>query len=155
MKTNIVSVVLAAGALALAIWNERRARAAEERLNNLRSSHYRLSDQMRSEHQTFQSELNALKAQLRTASGAPLFDSTMTVREAIELDPRAADVMAAFHIGGCSSCAVSADDTLQFAAEGNGQSAQRLVAALNKLGTSDADHVQAMLERRPNVEIAL
>jgi hypothetical protein len=155
MNVSYVSLIVSLAALGWGFWNQRRAQAAEEQLRNVRSSHFRLADQVRQENESLQRELGGLKAQWRAMGHGALFHGAMSVRDAIELDPRAADVLAAFHIGGCSSCAVSPDDTLQYAAEGNGQPVDKLLAALNRLTSSEGVEIEAMLERRPNVEISL
>ncbi|MDQ4076551.1 MAG: hypothetical protein M3220_09940, partial [Chloroflexota bacterium] len=87
--------------------------------------------------------------------GEALFHADMTVGEAVEIDRRAVEVLSAFHIGGCSSCAVSPEDTLRYAAEGNGQDVQRLLDVLNKLVSYEGDSVVEMLGRQPNVQISL
>lgn len=152
---NYLSLLLSLAALGWGFWNHRRANEAEARLDNVRNSHFRLADQLREQVGQLEGELHTLQRQVRAVKGESLFHETMTIGEAIALDARAADVLGAFHIGGCSGCAVSPEDTIQQAATGNGQDLAKLLAALNQLATGQADEVQTMLERKPNVQLSL
>jgi hypothetical protein len=68
----------------------------------------------------------------------------MTLAEAIAIDPRVRQVLAQFHLGGCSACAVDEADTIEHAAMSNGIDAVRLMAALDGL-----DDAQQPLQRSP------
>jgi hybrid cluster-associated redox disulfide protein len=57
----------------------------------------------------------------------------MTVEEAFALHPSARWVFASYHLGGCSSCAVSNEETLQQVAEAYGLSLEKLIRDLNSL----------------------
>lgn len=155
MKLDLLSLLLSGVALAWGWWNHRRAGEAEARLATLRGAHYRLADEAREALGRLEGELQGLRRQLRATQGGTLFEPTTTVGEAVALDPRAADVLAAFHIGGCGSCAVSDDTTLQFAAGSNGQDVDKVLAALNKLPTASEAEVATLLQQRPNVQISL
>jgi hypothetical protein len=48
------------------------------------------------------------------------FEPGMTVGEALSLQPNARWVFTSFHLGGCSRCAVSTEETLAQVAEGYG-----------------------------------
>ncbi|MBA3531564.1 MAG: hypothetical protein H0T73_06530 [Ardenticatenales bacterium] len=156
MKTENITLFFSLLALGWGFWNHRRASQTQERLENVRNSHFRLADQMREQVGKLEDEVRSLHQQLRTAKGgATLFHAEMTIAEAMTVEPRATEVLGAFHIGGCSSCAVSPEDTLRQAAEANEQNIQQVLEALNKLAGSEAADVQSMLERRPNVQISL
>ncbi len=151
----IISLLLSLVALGWGFLTHRRATEAEVRLENVRNSHFRLADQQRSDSDTLKAEIRALREQLRIQRGGARFHEAMTVGAAMELDPRVVDVLGAFHIGGCSSCAVSPEDTLRYAAEGNGQSLDTVLQALNQLGSREEAEVARMLERKPNVQLSL
>lgn len=150
-----ISLLLSLAALGWGLLTHRRATEAESRLENVRNSHFRLADQLRAESATLKAEIRALREQMRVQQGGARFHEAMTVGEALELDPRVVDVLGAFHIGGCSSCAVSPEDTLRYAAEGNGQDFATVLQALNQLGSRNEGDVARMLERKPNVQISL
>lgn len=61
------------------------------------------------------------------------FDASMTVGEALSLHPRAGEVFAAFHLGGCSHCSINEHETIQEVTAGYGVDADMLVEALNGL----------------------
>ncbi len=149
-----ISLLVSLAALVWGVVNHRRASEAEARLQNVRSSHFRLADQTRSQLESLTSELRLLQQQQRAQQGTALFHPEMTVADALARDARAADVMGAFHIGGCDGCAVSPDETLRHAAEGNGQDMDALLAALNQLDDPQAE-IARKLARRPNVQITL
>lgn len=57
----------------------------------------------------------------------------MTVGEALAFHPGARWVFTAYHIGGCSHCAMSEEETLAQLAEGYGLSLEKLIRDLNSL----------------------
>lgn len=63
----------------------------------------------------------------------PRFDPEMKVGEALALHPSARWVFAAYHLGGCTHCAVSNEETLTQVAEGYGLSLDKLLSDLNSL----------------------
>ena len=64
---------------------------------------------------------------------AKRFSAEMTVGEALSLDARTKWVLAAYHIGGCASCALSDEETLEELARGYGLRLEELLEALNGL----------------------
>jgi Fe-S cluster biogenesis protein NfuA len=156
MKLSLLSLLLSVAAAAWAAITHRRARDLEIRLDNLRVSHSRLASHSREQHENLERELKRLRNHLRQRAGdGELFQPDLTIEQAFELDPRAADVLSAFHIGGCSSCAVSPTDTLEFAATANGQDVKQLLAVLNRLGADSGGDLLTELERKPNVQLSL
>ena len=57
----------------------------------------------------------------------------MTVGEAFAHHPSARWVFASYHLGGCSTCAVSNEETIAQVAEGYGLSLEKLLHDLNSL----------------------
>lgn len=66
-------------------------------------------------------------------SGGIVLEPSMKIAEAIALDPHMRDVLAQFHLGGCSSCAIDEEDTLEQAVVSHGIDLGRLMAALTAL----------------------
>lgn len=64
------------------------------------------------------------------------FVPQMTVEEALALHPSAKWVLAAYHIGGCSQCAMSEEETLEQVAAGYQLPLDHLLSDLNSLLTS-------------------
>jgi hybrid cluster-associated redox disulfide protein len=67
------------------------------------------------------------------ASGSPRFRGDMTVGEALQVHPGVFDVFQMFHLGGCSHCGVSPDDTLDAVGRNNGIPVEALLEQLNAL----------------------
>lgn len=61
------------------------------------------------------------------------FVAEMTVDSALALHPSVRWVFAAYHLGGCSNCASSSEETLAEVATGYGVSLERLLSDLNAL----------------------
>jgi hybrid cluster-associated redox disulfide protein len=61
------------------------------------------------------------------------FQPEMTVEQALAFHPAARWVFASYHLGGCSTCAMSNEETLAEVAEGYGLSLERLLRDLNSL----------------------
>jgi hypothetical protein len=57
----------------------------------------------------------------------------MSVREVIALHPQAQEVLAGFHLGGCSSCAVDPDASLADVCRQSGVDVGLVLANLNNL----------------------
>ena len=64
------------------------------------------------------------------------FEPQMTVEQALALHPSAKWVFAAYHIGGCSGCAKSEDETLEEVAVGYQLPLDKLLNDLNSLLSS-------------------
>ena len=62
-----------------------------------------------------------------------LFHADMTVGEAMQLHPRAREVFAGFHLGGCAHCAISEFETIRQICEGYGVPVDMLIGSLNSL----------------------
>ena len=61
------------------------------------------------------------------------FEPEMTVEQALAFHPAARWVFSSYHLGGCSTCAMSNEETLAEVAEGYGLSLERLLRDLNSL----------------------
>ena len=57
----------------------------------------------------------------------------MTIAEALAVHPKVTEVLANFHLGGCSHCAVSDVDTIEGACQTYGLDEKALMAALTGL----------------------
>jgi hybrid cluster-associated redox disulfide protein len=63
------------------------------------------------------------------------FMKEMTVGEAMSVHPNARWVFASYHLGGCSHCAISNEETIEQVAEGYGVPLDKLIEDLNTLLT--------------------
>lgn len=64
------------------------------------------------------------------------FTKEMTVGEAMTTHPNARWVFASYHLGGCSHCAISNEETIEQVAEGYGVPLDKLIDDLNSLLTA-------------------
>jgi hybrid cluster-associated redox disulfide protein len=94
-----------------------------------------------------------LRLELLMRTGGAQFSPEMTVREAMLLHPLSEQVLAGFHLGGCSSCAVAPDDTLAAICRGHGVDETELLANLNGLlkGANGAGLQQPI--KAPNIHL--
>lgn len=61
------------------------------------------------------------------------FNKEMTIQEAMNTHPKAREVFAGFHLGGCSHCAIAEFETIAQVAEGYGVPVDTLLETLNSL----------------------
>ncbi len=64
------------------------------------------------------------------------FEADMTLGAALKMHERAREVFAAFHLGGCTHCAMNETETIAQATAGYGINAEKLLSALNELPLS-------------------
>ena len=62
-----------------------------------------------------------------------MFTADMTVAEAMQAHPRAREVLAGYHLGGCAHCAISEFETIKQVCEGYGVPVDTLIDTLNSL----------------------
>jgi hybrid cluster-associated redox disulfide protein len=133
MAVQTIALVVAVVALVVAYLAVRRAGAVDLRLSRLDDNLLSL----RSEFTESQAKLSAQIADWRLAqrrqSGELKFEPGMTIAEALQVHPRVAEVLASFHLGGCSQCAVSDVDTIEGACQTYGIDQGALMQALNGL----------------------
>jgi hybrid cluster-associated redox disulfide protein len=130
---NVLVVLLALGALGIATITLFRQRFLRDALRDAQRRLYLAQARLNELESTVQKEMQALRALVRRQSGGPLVEPTMKIADAIALDPRMRDVLAQFHLGGCSSCAINEEDTIEQAAMTYGIDLGRLMAALTAL----------------------
>jgi hybrid cluster-associated redox disulfide protein len=66
-------------------------------------------------------------------ASAKKFYADMTIGEAMMLHPRAREVFAGFHLGGCAHCGINEFETIAQVTEGYGVPQEMLLGALNSL----------------------
>ncbi|HNZ48277.1 MAG TPA: disulfide oxidoreductase [Candidatus Hydrogenedentes bacterium] len=66
------------------------------------------------------------------------FSADMTVADAMKLHPRAAEVFAAFHLGGCAHCHINAFETIEQVCGAYGVEVSVLLEVLEGLFTNEA-----------------
>lgn len=129
---------------------------ATRRLDRYNRALYSANDDLRQ----LREELSETKAQLRVelmlGNHHAAFTPTTTVREAQLLHGQAAQVLAGYHLGGCSSCAVEPDATLGQICQEQGRDLTQLLVTLNGLRQAPNDQSIDQIKplKLPNVELA-
>lgn len=147
-----IIALLMAGAALLVTWRAtRELKALTAKLDRLQTTLYETRQEQRAlQEQTFQ-RIATLDVSWQKATGKLRFDPDAPLMHLYEIEPRAQAVLAAFHIGGCASCAVDESGTLAQVVRERGADLDRVLAALNTL---PADGRPADL-RMPNVRLDL
>ena len=128
-----VVAVVAVVALLFAWRSARRANYLQERLESTSNRYFTVSNQLRELEESSQREILDLKVELKRQAGLLKFEPQMTIGEITDMHPRAVEVLAGYHLGGCSSCAVSPGQTLLSAAQQHNINLERLLGSLRQL----------------------
>jgi hybrid cluster-associated redox disulfide protein len=131
--SNVLIVLTALGALGIAAITFFRQRFLRDLLRDTQRRLYLAQARLNELESTMQKELQVLRGLVRRSSGGPLVESTMKIADVLAIDSRSRDVFAQFHLGGCSSCAINEDQTIEQAAMSYGVDLKRLMAALTAL----------------------
>ncbi len=131
----MTTIALLVGALSLIIayLAFRRADAVEKRLADTNNKLLELSSQLAQVADEARDGLTGLRLEMRQRAGELSFSPDMTIAEAMNVHPKVSEVLATFHLGGCSHCAVSDVDTIQGACQSYGIDQKTLMTALNQL----------------------
>jgi len=126
---TIAALFVAVLSLVIAYLAFRRADALDKRLSETNDKLFDLRSQLSDAN----GELRSLRLEMRRQAGDLSFSPTMTIAEAMEVHPQVVQVLANFHLGGCSHCAVSDVDTIEGACQSYGIDQSALMTALNQL----------------------
>ena len=127
---TVLTVLLAAVALGVATISLFKQRFLRETVRDTQRRLYLAQARLNELESTVQKDLQALRSMLQRQSGTPFFTASMKIADAIAIDPRIRDLLAQFHLGGCSSCAINEEYTIERAALNYGVDLDRLMAAL-------------------------
>ncbi|GEM_PF-238754 len=126
--------LMAAAGAWLYLWRlSHELATAQRRLDRYNRALFDVNERIQALEERHAAEQAQLQAQIRWLTGRARFTPEMTVREAQALHPQAPEILAAFHLGGCSGCAVDPDERLDQVARRNGLDVQELLAQLNQL----------------------
>lgn len=110
-----------------------RQRSCHETLRDVQRRLYVTQARLNEMESFMQKELQTLRALTRQQGGGALFVASMKIADAIAIDSRVRDVLAQFHLGGCSSCAINEEHSIEQAALSYGVDLGRLMNALAAL----------------------
>lgn len=139
---TIAALIVAIVALLLAFLAMRQVSALQERVERATSTLYELRSALNEANGKLDEKLNDLQFNMRRQAGETIFRPNMTIAEAMSVHPRVQEVLSSFHLGGCSSCAVSDVDTIEGACQSYGIDQRALMNALNNLTGGGADPVK-------------
>ena len=141
---SIVALVVALLAMAYAWKLNRELDTARGRLDRYNRALFNAEEAIRTLRAELETTRSEWRIELLKRSGDARFAPEMTVREAQMLHPQAQQILAGYHLGGCSSCAVDDGDTLAAICQANGLAPATLLTDLNRLLESsrpgDAEH---------------
>jgi hybrid cluster-associated redox disulfide protein len=133
MAIQTIALVVAVVALAVAYVAVRRAGAVDARLSHIGDELSGLRSELTGSQEKLSGQIADLRLAQRRQAGELKFEPSMTIAEALQVHPRVAEVLANFHLGSCSQCAVSDVDTIEGACQTYGIDQGALMQALNGL----------------------
>ncbi len=127
----------------------------KERIAQVNSRVYHLRRQMHEAQEKNDQELKHLKFEVMKLRGNLSVTPEMRVGDILMLHPQAQQILAGFHLGGCSSCSVDDHQSLAEAAAVNGRELDPILTALNGLVTEgqDGDIISVDRLKTPNVQL--
>lgn len=148
---EIITILVAAAAIFLAWRARQEIQTVTAKLDRLQATLYETRQEQRTQEEQMESKLAALDVSVQKMTGKLRFDPNLALTDLFENEPRAQAVLAAFHIGGCASCAVDENSTLADAVRERGADLDKVLTALNTL---PANGERAEL-RMPNVRFEI
>jgi hybrid cluster-associated redox disulfide protein len=156
MLTYIALVLGAVGILMA--WNaNRKNKDLKERIAQVNSRVYHLRREIHETQEATAQERTALKFEILKLQGDLKITPEMQIGEITAIHPQASQVLAGFHLGGCSSCVVDDTQSLAEAAAVNGRDVEPILVALNTLVTEGQNGGMVPPEplKSPNVELQM
>jgi hybrid cluster-associated redox disulfide protein len=132
------ALIIAILALLGAFLAFRRAGTLQERLERTTGQVHELKSALAAANEEHERKLNDLRLELRRQAGEEIFDPKMTIADAMKVHPKVQEVLASFHLGGCSHCAISDVDTIEGACQSYGIDQNALMNALNGLVSGES-----------------
>jgi hypothetical protein len=118
----------------LMAWNaNRKNKALNERIAQTNSRIYTLRREIVEKQEQAGHELMTLKFELLKLKGDLKITPQTRIGELALMHPQAMQVLAGFHLGGCSSCGIDERQSLAEAAAVNGRELEPILVALNGL----------------------
>lgn len=147
-------LILALLGLLMAWRTGRKQKDLTERISQLNSRIYQTRREMLEAQEKTHRDLTALKFEWLKSQGKLQVTPDMTLDEVLMVHPLAGQVLASFHIGGCSSCAVDGSTRLDLAVASSGQTVEPIIVALNNLITeSQNGTLSEEILKTPNVQL--
>jgi hypothetical protein len=151
------AVLLALVGIVMAWLANRKNNDLKERLAQANSRVYSLRREIQEKQEKFEQDLLSLKFDVLKAQGNLKVTPETRIGEISRMHPQAMQVLAGFHLGGCSSCSVDDRQSLAEAAGTNGRELEPILVALNTLVSENNGQGQVPAERLkvPNIQLHL
>ena len=151
-------IALAFGLIAIFMaWRAGRKNSElQERLAQVNSRVYNLRREMQEAQEKAEQEVMTLKFQLLKAQGELKVTPEMKMSEIMVIHPQAPQILAGFHLGGCSSCSFEPHQSLGEVVAVNGRELEPILVALNTLvGETGNGHGPVPPDRlkTPNIQL--
>jgi hypothetical protein len=153
----VLALLLAGGAFVYAWMLQRGLDQATRRLDRYNRALFDAADEIRRLREDHSQQLAVLRGEMARLAGHAAFSPEMTVREVQALHPQAQEVLAGYHLGGCSSCAVNPDDRLDHIARSSGIDVAEIVQTLNGLfpaGGAAKTNGEVQRVKLPNIQFS-
>ena len=148
-----LALVIAALAVIVAFFALRRVGTLAERIDRTAGSIAELRSALNDTNEKLNTQLTDMRLEQRRQAGETIFSPKMTIAEAMQVHPRVSEVLASFHLAGCSHCAVSDVDTIEGACQTYGIDQVALMNALDELA-GGASGGSAGPVKTPNVKVS-
>ncbi len=152
-----LALIIGVGAVGYSWLLQQEITRATRRLDRYNRALFDANDEIRKLREEFADTVAQLRVEVLQPGAGPLaYTPQMTVREALLVHPQTEQILAGFHLGGCSSCAVEPDETLAQICRDQGRDLTELLQNLNLLllpqgGNPDR---QVRTIKIPNVEFS-
>lgn len=134
----LFALVIAAIALLYAWRLQQENEKLRGRLDRYNKTLFTVENEVRSLREELAEASASLRAELMQSTGTARFTPDMTARTAILLHPQVNQILAGFHLGGCSDCAIEPDETLAQICVERGVEVDTLLGNLNMLVVDSA-----------------
>lgn len=130
---DILAILVAAAAIFLAWRASQDLKSLTGKLDRMQTVLYETRQEQRKSQEQVESRIAGLDVSVQKATGKLRFNPDASLTHLYEIEPRAEDILAAFHIGGCAECMVDENHSLAEAVRERGADLDRVLTALNTL----------------------
>jgi len=132
-----LALIIGIGAFAYSWRLQQELTRATRRLDRYNRALFDANDEIRQLREELADTVAELRVEaMQQGSSNLTFTAQMTVNEALQAHPQTEAILAGFHLGGCSSCAVDPSETLAQACREQGRDLTQLLQNLNLLLTT-------------------
>lgn len=151
-----IALIISLIGVGMAWMCHKKSGTLREKLSDTNSRIYNLRRENLEVQEKNEKEIMSLKFEILKLQGELKVSPEMKIGEIMAVHPQAQQVLAGFHLGGCSSCSVDDRQSLAEAAAVNGRELEPILAALNSLVAENGNgSVSVEQLKTPNVQLHL